>query len=187
MGVAKRDDAVADDHRDDRVGARAAPVHRFHRAQYGVRCQGLGGLLAQFVGEHVQQHLGVRTGVQVTPVALYDQPFELRGVHEVAVVGQRDAVGRIDVKRLGFRHADTPRRGVPDMSQSHVALQPQHVLVLENVAHQPVGLAQMELAARGGHDPRGVLAPVLKTRQRIVEPLVDGPLTDDSDDSAHDD
>ena len=73
------------------------------------------------------------------------------------------------------------------MSQSHVALQPQHVLVLEDVAHQPVGFAQMQLTVRGGHDPRGVLAPVLKIRQRIVEQLIDGPLTDDSDDSAHDD
>ena len=50
--------------------------------------------------EHVQQHLGVGGGVEVTAV-LADQDFgELVGVGEVAVVAEADAIRRVDVEGL---------------------------------------------------------------------------------------
>ena len=57
---------------------------------------------------------------------------------------------------------------------------------LEDIPDQPVLLAQEELAVMARHDARGILSAVLEHRQRIVEPLIDWRMTDDTDETAHD-
>ena len=110
---------------------------------------------------------------------------QLGGVGEVAVMREADAVRRVDIEGLRLVRAVASRRGIADVPYAHVALEPQHVLLLEHVADQAVVLAQEELALVRGHDARGILAAMLQHRKRIVELLVDRAVTDDADDAAH--
>ena len=71
------------------------------------------------------------------------------------------------------------------MTEPDVAAQAQHVPFLEHVPDEPVALAQTQPAAVVGHDARGILASVLQHGERVVERLIDGFLSDDSDDSTH--
>ena len=139
----------------------------------------------KLVREHVQQDLRVRSRVQMAAVVLHDEAFELLGIDEVAVVREANAVRRVDVKRLGFEVARAAGRRVTGVSEAHIAAQAQHVAFLENIPNETVAPAQMQPATFGRHDSRGVLASVLKHGERIVEPLIDRLLSDDSDDSTH--
>jgi hypothetical protein len=100
--IAEGHDAIADDQRHHGIAATAAPMHGGHGGEDCPRRQLVCRLLLELVGEHVQQGFGVRAGVQVAPVLLDQQGFQLIGVGQVAVMRQRDAVWRIDVKGLGF-------------------------------------------------------------------------------------
>ena len=106
-------------------------------------------------------------------------------VGQVAVVREADAVRRIDVERLRLGGAVAAGRRVAHVADADVALELQHVPLLEHVAHQADVLAQEQLAFVLGHDARGVLAAVLQHGQRVVDLLVDGAEAHDSDDSAH--
>ena len=71
------------------------------------------------------------------------------------------------------------------MTNSHIASQALHVMLLEHVTHQTVGFAHLRLLpVRGDHSSR-ILAPVLQHRQRVIEFLVDRPATDQTNYSAH--
>ena len=76
--VAKRDDAVADDHRDDGVAARAALVERLDGIEDLLRLQAVRRVLAELVREHVQQDLGVGVRVEVAVIVLLDEPSSAR-------------------------------------------------------------------------------------------------------------
>ena len=185
VGVAECHDPVVDDHGHDRVGARTAPVHGLHGTQNRVGRQLVQAQPAQFMGEYVQQDFRIRVGIQMPAIVSDDQPRELVGVDQIAVVSQGNSVGRIDVKRLRLGHARRTRRGIPDMPESDIASQPHHVVLLEDIADQAGALAQVQLTAFLGHDARGVLPPVLEIGQGIVDRLIDRALADDSNDSAH--
>ena len=58
-------------------------------------------------------------------------------------------------------------------------------MLLENVTDQTVRLAQMQVTVFLRHDAGGILTSMLEVCERVIERLIDGPLTDDSDDSAH--
>src|SRR5690606_9998900 len=119
------------------------------------------------------------------PILLHDEPLELLRVDEVAVVREADAERRIHVERLRFGRARGARRRITHMADADVAAQPQHVALLEHVAHEPVALARVQPAVRLRDDTRRILTAVLQDRQRIVERLVDRLMADDSDYSAH--
>ncbi len=72
------------------------------------------------------------------------------------------------------------------MAEAYVALQTQHMLLLKDVTHEPIALVNMEPAILLGNDPGGVLAAVLQHRQRVVDRLVDGLVSNDTDNSTHD-
>ena len=59
-----------------------------------------------------------------------------------------------------------------------------HVARLEDVAHQPVGLALVNLQI-AGEDARGVLPAMLKRGEGVVQVLIDVSPADDTDNSAH--
>ena len=117
---------------------------------------------------------------------LADQDLgELGGVGEVAVVPEADAVGRIDVEGLRLGGAVAAGGRVAHVADADVALQLEHVVLLEHVAHQAAALAHVELALGRGRDAGGILAAVLQHGERVVEPLIDRAGADDADDAAH--
>ncbi|MCY1534962.1 hypothetical protein D9M68_703470 [compost metagenome] len=142
MGVAETDDAVAGDHRHHGVAALAALMHAGNGSEHVF----LGGLqlaaVGQFVGEHVEQHFRVGVGVHVAQVGLVDLLGQLLDVGQVAVVRQGDAVGRVDVERLGLGGTGRTRGGIAHMADAHAADQALHVALLEDVADQAIVLAQ---------------------------------------------
>jgi hypothetical protein len=144
------------------------------------------GVMRGVRGKHVQQYLGIGLAVQVAPI-LADQYFgQLGGVGQVAVVRQADAVRRIHVERLRLGRAVAAGGGIAYVADTLVALQRQHVLLLEHIAYQPRSLARAQAAFVRGHDTGGILAAMLQHCQRIVQTLVDGTGADDTDDAAHD-
>ena len=185
VGVAKCHDPVVDDHGHDRVGARTTPVHRLHGTQNGVGRQLVQAQSTQFMGEYVQQDFGIRVCIQMSAVMGDDQPCQLVGVDQIAVVSQGNSVGRIDIERLRLCHARRTRGWISNMPEPDLAPQTHHVVLLENIADQTVVLAQMQLTVRLGHDARGVLSPMLQVGQGVVDRLVDRTLADDSYNSAH--
>ncbi len=118
-------------------------------------------------------------------VLLLDEALELVGVDEVAVVGETDAVRRVDVERLRLRDRRAAGRGVADVPEPDVAAELEHVPLLEHVAHEAVALAHAEAARVVRHDARRVLAAMLQHRERVVERLIHRVLPDDADESAH--
>ncbi len=71
------------------------------------------------------------------------------------------------------------------MSDTDVALQFEHVMLLKDVAHQAASLAYAQLAVTVSGDTRGVLAAMLQDRQTVIDSLIDRTRTDDADNSAH--
>jgi len=61
------------------------------------------------------------------------------------------------------------------------------MVLLENVANQTVRLTQMQVPIVFGHDSCGILASVLEVGQRVIKRLINGSLTDNSDNSTHSD
>jgi hypothetical protein len=98
-------------------------------------------VLAELVREHVQQDLGVRVRVQVAMIVLLDEAFQLVGVHEVAVVREADAVGRVHVERLRFGKTRAARGRIAHVPQAHVTGELDHVPLEKHVADQAVALA----------------------------------------------
>ena len=141
--------------------------------------------LEKLVGKHVEEDLRVGVGIDVAQVGAKYVALELVGVDQVAVVGQRDAVGRVHVEGLRFRGRSAPRGWIAHVADAHGSRQAQHVPLLEYVAHQAVVLALMKLVAIAGGDPRGILATVLQHRQGVVQRLIYAGPTNEADNAAH--
>ena len=161
IGVAEADDAVAGDHRHHGVTAQAALVHIADRGEHVI----LGGLqlaaLGQLMGEHVEQHFRVGIGVHMTQVGLVDFLGQLLDVGQVAVVRQGNAIGRVDIERLGLGRAGAAGGRVAHMADAHMANQALHMALLEDIAHQAVVLTQKQAAIMAGDDTGSILAAVL--------------------------
>src|SRR5215208_7286773 len=122
----------------------------------------------------------------MTPVLASQHFRKLRRVREVAVVREANAVRRVHIERLRLsRSAVAPRRGIAHVTDSDVALEIEHVMLLEHVPHEPAAFARVELAFARSGDARGILATMLQHRHRIVEPVVDRTGANDSDEAAH--
>ena len=184
VGIAKRHQPEAVDDRHGGVTPAAAPVNAAQRIEDILRRQ-IQSLLAQFVREHVEQHLGVRAGIDMAQIGGEQLLLELIGVGQVAVVGQGDAVGRIDIERLGFGLARRTGGRVADMTDAHIALQPLHVTRMEHVPYQPVVLAQQKATFIPGHHAGGILSAVLQDRQRVIDQLIDRFIGHEAYDTAH--
>jgi hypothetical protein len=112
-----------------------------HGGKDRLRRETLDVLTLQLVSEHVRQRLGVGAGVQVPAVLLNQQGLQLIGVGEVAVVGQANAVRRIDVKGLGLGRIQGTCSRITAVADANIAPQFIHVPLLEDVADQAVLLA----------------------------------------------
>jgi hypothetical protein len=60
--------------------------------------------------QHVEQHLRIGIGVDVTEVELEELAFQRLAVRQVAVVRKRDAERRVDVERLRLELGRRARR-----------------------------------------------------------------------------
>ena len=121
----------------------------------------------------------------MAPVFALQHFAQLARIGEIAVVRQADAIGRVHIERLGFRGAVTASRRIANMAHAHVALELLHVVLLEDIAHQPTALAHEQLAFGDGRDARRVLATVLQYRQCVIDALIDRAGSDDSGNTAH--
>src|SRR5210317_1957400 len=71
------------------------------------------------------------------------------------------------------------------MTDTHVAGQAQHVPVTKHIPHQSIALALVQTVLTPGDDTGGVLATMLQHGQRIIDGLVNGPMTDNSNNTTH--
>ncbi len=137
-------------------------------------------------GEHVEQQLGVGVGVHVAAVDVEEVSAQLAHVREVAVVDEHDPVRRVHVERLALLlGARLPGGRVPDVTDAHGAEQPAHVARAVGLADLALRADEVEDAALGGGDPGGVLAPVLKETEAVVDELSHRLVRDGAHDAAH--
>ena len=141
-------------------------------------------LASKLAGKNIEEDFRVRIGIHVTQFVAKHFVAEFPGVDQVSVVRERDSVWRIDVEGLRFRRRLAPGRGIANVPDADTAPERLHVARLEDVAHQPVGLALVDLQI-AGEDARGVLPAMLQRGEGVVQVLVDVRPTDDSDDAAH--
>ena len=169
MGIAEGHQAVAVDHGDHRIAAPAAAMHAAHRPEDGLGGERRAAGFVQFMGEDVEQDLGIRVGIDVAPIDLEEFPFQLMGIGQVAVVGQGDPVGRVDIEGLGFQGGMAAGRGVTHMADAHGADQPREVAGLKDIPHQAVFLMEKHLVQMTGGHAGGILAPVLENTQSFIK------------------
>ena len=183
--IAETENAMPDDHRNDRITSAAAAIDGVDGCEYVGGSDPRSTDALQLGREDVQQHFRVGSGVEMPPVLTNDHLGKLGGIGEIAVVRQTDAIGRIDVEGLCFRSTFASGRRIADVSDARVPFELQHVLLLKYVAHQSTALAHIQFAVSGGGDACGILSAVLQYSQRIVDPLIDCAGSDDADNSTH--
>ena len=171
--VAEGDETVAANHRNHGIRAAHAAVGGGDGVEDDFR-RGPQLLLAlDFVGEDVEQRFGIRMRVDVAQVALVNGADELVGVGEIAVVGKRDAVGRVHIERLRFGGARSAGGRVAHMADAVIADKTLHLALAENIAHETVVLVQEKAPVRvAGGNTGGVLAAMLQDGQRVIQRLV---------------
>jgi hypothetical protein len=174
-----------DDHGHDGITAAAAAINRIQGREHVRRRDARRADPLQLGSKHIQQHLRIGRGVEMAAVLAADDLGELRGVGQIAVVGETDAVGRVHVERLGLGDAVATGGGIADMPDADIAFQLEHVLLLEHIAHQATALAHAQPAIPGCRDTRRILTAMLQHRQSVINTLIDCARTDDADNSAH--
>ncbi|EPR71626.1 hypothetical protein ADICYQ_0188 [Cyclobacterium qasimii M12-11B] len=75
--------------------------------------------------------------------------------------------------------------GVTHMPETGGADEVAHVPSAVRLTHLAIGFLQVQGAAIGSGDSRGVLAAVLQQQECVVDLLVDGLRRDDTDNAAH--
>src|SRR3989344_650925 len=183
--VAEGEYAVARDQHGDSIGAAAAPVHGGHGAEQVIRRETQLRHGLQLVRENIEQDLGIRIGVDVAQVLAVQLVLQLIGIREITVVRQRQAIGGVHVKRLGLGRGIAARGGIAHVADAHVALEAEHVALLEHVAHLAVVLAQMDALILAGEDTRGILTAMLQNQHAIVNGLINRSLGKNPDNAAH--
>mmetsp|Transcript_16724 Transcript_16724/g.33302 ORF Transcript_16724/g.33302 Transcript_16724/m.33302 type:complete len:271 (+) Transcript_16724:987-1799(+) len=181
--IPEPDEADAVDEVDARVPALAHPHHLLHRREDLPRhVPGFHApAVRQTVREDVEQQLRVGIGVGVPPEVHDALLVELLRVGEVAVVRDTDAVGVVRVQRLGLGARRGAGRRVADVADADVAAELEHVVLLEDILHEAVLLAQVEPAAAppgtatvllARHHARRVLSAVLEDGQAVEQHLI---------------
>ena len=106
-------------------------------------------------------------------------------IGQVAIMGQGNAVGGVNIERLRFCRTGTSGGRVTHMTDTHVANQPTHVAGAEHISHHTVILAQIEPVAVTGHDTCRVLPAMLQNGQRIINALIHIAMADNAHNAAH--
>ena len=146
VGVAEGDEPGADNQGNYGIGAVGLGVHCPYGLEDILGSRGQIRGAAQLMGKEVDEDLAVAAGVEVPAAVLLYILGKLADIREVAVVGKRDAEGRVDVERLGLCGARGAGGRIADMGYADVALQAVHVADLKNVLHKAVCLSLPELS-----------------------------------------
>ena len=123
----------------------------------------------QLVRQHVEQDFRIGIGVDVTAVVLEHLAPQFLGVHQVAVVRDRDAVGRVHVERLRLLRPLRTGRWVAAVADADASVQLAHRLLVEHVANQAVTAVQAQARAIHGGNAGRVLAAVLQDGQAVIK------------------
>ncbi len=140
-----------------------------HRAD-----QPLDELTLVAAGHQIQDHL--RIGGRLEPSALRPQfLLDLPGIGQVAVVGQRETAGFVQIgpQRLDVADHGPPRRGIAGVADGGAPGQPRDRTVAvtvrralaEHVADQPQRAMHIEMATVEGNDAAGFLSAMLQGMQ----------------------
>ena len=121
--------------------------------------------IIQLAGENIQQDFGIRRGVDVAAFFFKQLFTQLMSIGQVAVMGKRDAVRGVNVKRLSLGGAGAASGWVTHMADTHVALKTLHMAGFENIVDQTICFAQTEtIICIDRDDASGILTTVLKHR-----------------------
>jgi len=186
MRVAKSNNANADDQRDNRVTTSAALVHGLYSIKYLVGCRMPVYACLQFVGENIEQDLGIRACAQVPAILFCQHLGQFVVICQIAVVTQTNTVGRIHIERLRFGSPRTTRRWVANMTDADITGEAQHMTLSKCVADKTVALALPQSVFAPGYDACCILSPMLQHGQCIINGLIDWTMGDNSDYTAHD-
>ena len=136
--------------------------------------------------ENIEQRLRIRMRVDMAQIAGINGADKLIGIGEIAVVRERDAVGRVHIKRLRLGRAGRARGRVAHMADAIIADEALHLALAENIAHETVVLVQKKTTVPvAGCDPGGILPAMLQNRQRIIKCLVYIRFSNDTHYAAH--
>ena len=160
-------------------------MHSPHRGEHVVLVNAQPTPPLKLVGEHVEQDLRVRIRVHVPEVIAVDLKLQGIRIDEVAVVGKRDSVRRVDVEGLRFGGGVPARGGIAHVTDPHGALEREHVAGMEHVPNESAALALMQALTVPGDNAGRVLPAVLQRGEGVVEVLVDRRAGDDAYDGAH--
>ena len=124
--------------------------------------------------------------VDMAQIAGINGADKLIGIGEIAVVRERDAVGRVHIKRLRLGRAGRARGRVAHMADAIIADEALHLALAENIAHEAVVLVQKKTTVPvAGCDPGGILPAMLQNRQRVIKRLVYIRFSNDTHNAAH--
>ncbi len=185
MRIAERYQTETDDQSHRSISALHPSMHCGDRGENILGVNRQSATLLQFVGKDIEQDFRVGIGVDMAQVGAKQLVLQLHRVGQVAVVGQGDAKGRVDVERLGLGGIRTASGRVTHMADANIALQIAHVTSAHHVADQTVVLAQKQAAFMAGYDPGGILSPVLQHGQAIEQTLINRIPSRNADDSTH--
>ena len=132
----------------------------------------------------MEQHLGVAGGLKDRPLA-DERIAQLLGVHEVAVVPDRDlAVGAVDENRLRVFHAAFARCRIAHVANRAPAPQARDGLFRKAVGDVADSLVDIEPFAIGRGDPDALLSAVLERVETEVRQVRGLTVPVDAEDTA---
>ena len=138
------------------------------------------------MSQHVDQHFGIRIGVDVAVVCAEQLCFQGVRVGEIAVVRHHQTKRSVDVKRLGLLFAvGVASRGVAHLPQAHITWQGAHISGTKYIAHHALCLVHEKLLTLLCHYACGVLAAVLQQQQAVVYQLINRSVTDHANNATH--
>ena len=117
----------------------------------------------------IQQNLRIRAGIDVPQIGVEQLLFQFRGVGQIAVMRQRNAIRRVHIHGLRFCGTGRPRSRIAHVADAYGALQTLHVIHLECITYQTIGLAQKQPASVRGCNACRVLSAVLKHGQGVID------------------
>ena len=106
----------------------------------------------------------------MTQVGAENMLAQFIGIGQIAVVGNKNTIGRIDIQRLCQRRAGAASGRIANMANTHIAHQTHHMTATKDIPRQAFALALMKLTISFGNNTSGILTAMLQHGQGIVKP-----------------
>ncbi len=132
---------MTDNHRHASVRATDLAISRGNGGKNVVCFQRIMAEVIQLAGKDIEQDFRIRGGINVATF-LFKQLFtQLVGIGQIAIVGKRDAIRGVNVKRLSLRGAGTASSRITNVTDPHITLQTLHMAGFKHIVYQAVRLA----------------------------------------------